>query len=86
MRDLVFRGQYMEKRYKCQMTPRVIRPILAYPRMYDAHLLLSNSILAEGDYLAARTLVERTIPYVSHRSEDRAALLSVVLRSWIADK
>jgi hypothetical protein len=54
--------------------------------MYDAHLLLSNSILAEGDYLAARTLVERTIPYVSHRSEDRAALLSVVLKSWIAEK
>jgi hypothetical protein len=59
---------------------------LAYTRMYDAHLLLSNSILAEGDYLAARTLVERTIPYVSHKSEDRAALLSVVLRSWIAEK
>lgn len=60
--------------------------ILAYSRMWDAHLLLSNSTLAEGEYTAARTLVERTIPYVSHKPEDRAALLSVVAKSWIAQK
>jgi hypothetical protein len=60
--------------------------MLAYSQMYNAHLLLSNSTLAEGEYTAARTLVEKTIPYVSHNPEDRAALLSVVVRSWIAQK
>jgi hypothetical protein len=59
---------------------------LAYERMFQAHLLLSEAILAEGDHEAARALVEKTIPNVSHVREDRAALLSVVVRSWIGSK
>jgi len=59
---------------------------IAYERMFQAHLLLSEAILAEGDHEAVRALVEKTIPNVSHVREDRAALLSVVVRSWIGSK
>lgn len=54
--------------------------------MFQAHLLLSEAILAVGDHEAARALVEKTLPNVSHVREDRAALLSVVVRSWIGSK
>jgi hypothetical protein len=54
--------------------------------MAHAHLLLAQSQLADGNLQGARLSVENTLPYVSHVPEDRAALLSVVVKSWIGEK
>jgi hypothetical protein len=54
--------------------------------MCDAHLLLAKAILAEGKYEDARHLIEKTLPYVSDVPQDRAALLSVLVKSWIGEK
>ena len=54
--------------------------------MSHAHLLLAQAILAEGNLQSARILVENTLPHVSHVPEDRAGLLSVVVKSWIGER
>lgn len=54
--------------------------------MYDTHILLAKAILAEGKYEDARQLIERTLPYVSDVPQDRAALLSVLMKIWIGEK
>jgi hypothetical protein len=54
--------------------------------MYRAHLLLSRSMLAEGEYRAARQELEKMLPFTSHNPQDHAALLSVILKTWIGDK
>ena len=54
--------------------------------MYDTFILLAKAILAEGKYEEARQLIERTLPCVSDVPQDRAALLSVLVKSWIGEK
>lgn len=58
----------------------------AYQRMCDTHLLLAKAILAEGKYEDARRLIESTLPYISDVPQDRAALLSVLVKSWVGEK
>jgi len=60
--------------------------IQAYPKMYQAHLLLAQAMLAEGDLLETRQFVKKTLPYVSHIQADRAAFLSVTVKSWLRDE
>jgi len=59
---------------------------VAYERMFNAHLLLARTILAEGDHEAARGFVQSILPLVSNVPQHRAAFLSVVVKSWIGDK
>ena len=59
---------------------------LAYERLFNAHLLLSQTILAEGDHEGARAFVENVLPYVSRTPQHRAAFLSVVVKSWIGSE
>jgi hypothetical protein len=54
--------------------------------MCDTHLLLAQAILAEGKYEEARELIEKTLPYVANVPQDRAALLSALVKSWIGER
>lgn len=60
--------------------------MLAYQKTCDTHLLLANAMLAEGNYEGARQLIAKTLPYVSNAPQDQAALLSVLAKSWIAER
>ena len=60
--------------------------MLAYQKMCDTHLLLARAILAEGKYEEARELIEKTLPYLANVPQDRAALLSALVKSWIGER
>lgn len=63
----------------------VIDLTVEYEKMYDAHLLLSQSMLAEGEFQATRLFVEKILRYTIHVPHHRAALLLVNLKAWIGD-